>query len=78
MDSALRHRVFAVIEKIVQIDPATLDPSRDVRDQVSFDSMQFVELSARIEKELGIELPMAVMEARTINEFLELVERAMK
>jgi acyl carrier protein len=76
MDSALKDRVFAVIAKTVEIDPATLDASRDVRDQVSFDSMQFVELTARVEKELGIELPLRVMEVRTINEFLGVIEEA--
>ncbi len=78
MDPATRDRVFAVIQKVVAIDPTTLDPDTDIRDQVSFDSMQFVEVTARVEKEFGIELPIAAMEARTINDFLEVVGRAME
>jgi acyl carrier protein len=46
-------------------------------DQVSLDSMQFVELAAGVERELGIELPFAIMEARTINDFLRVIISAM-
>jgi hypothetical protein len=33
---------------------------------------------ARIELELGIELPMSVMEVKTLNEFLAVVEKEIK
>jgi acyl carrier protein len=78
VERALRDRVFAVIEKTTHIDPTTLDAGREIREQVSFDSMQFVVLTAAIEKELDIELPVKVMEARTLNEFLRVVDEAMK
>jgi acyl carrier protein len=78
VEPALRDRVFAVIKRTVHIDPSTLDASREIRDQVSFDSMQFVALTAAIEKELAIELPVTVMEARTLSEFLRVVDEAMK
>jgi acyl carrier protein len=77
MNAQLRDRVYAVIEKAFQINPAALDPDRDFREQVSLDSMQFVALSAAIEKELNIELPFAVMEVRTVTEFLRVVDEAM-
>lgn len=76
MNTDLKNRVFEIIKRVVRVEPATLDPDRDIRDQVSFDSMQFVELTARVEKELSIELPITVMEARTINEFLKVVDKA--
>ncbi len=62
MDNNLTNRVFKIIERTLRLDPATLDPGRDIRDELSFDSMQFVALTAAIEKELNIELPLEVME----------------
>ena len=78
MDAALRDRVFAILSRMAKIDPATLDPDRDIREQITFDSMQFVEFTARVETELGVELPVVVMEASTINEFLRVVEETVK
>lgn len=78
MDVALKERVFAAIERVVGVDPRTLDPERDVREQMSFDSMQFVSLTAAVESELDIELPLSMMEVTTLDDFLELVERALK
>jgi hypothetical protein len=35
--------------------------------------MQFVAVLARLEKDLGIEIPLSAMEASTLNEFLLLL-----
>ncbi len=78
MKTELKDRVYATIEKVIRIDPVALDPDRDFREQVSLDSMQFVALSAAIEKEFDIELPLAVMEVRSLNGFLDVVEEAME
>ena len=78
MDATVKEKVFEIIRGAVRIDPTTLDPERDIREQVSFDSMQFVILTAAVEDKLGIELPLEVMEARTIGGFLKIVELSMR
>lgn len=78
MEEALKQKIFGTIQKELSRDPAAIDPDKPIRDQVSLDSMQFVSLMARIELELNIELPISAMEARTLNEFLAVVEKTVK
>ncbi len=75
MNDSEKTRIFNIIQKEVSLDPATLDPEGDLREQISIDSMQFVTIIARLEKEFEIEIPISVMEAATLNEFLEIVEK---
>lgn len=77
MDPTVKERVFGIIQKTVHIDPATLDADREIRDQVSLDSMQYVTLTAVVEKELDIELPISVMQARTLNDFLRVIDEVL-
>jgi|GEM_PF-811937 Phosphopantetheine attachment site. len=77
MDEQLKQKIFGLIQKDINADPSTIDPDRPIRDQVGLDSMQFVGVVARIELELGIELPMSVMEVKTLNEFMAVVEKEM-
>jgi acyl carrier protein len=78
VDPTVKERVFEIIQKTVHIDPATLDADREIRDQVSLDSMQYVTLTAVVEKELDIELPISVMQARTINDFLRVIDEVLE
>jgi acyl carrier protein len=70
-----KKKIFDILQKEVRLDPSSLDPNSDFRDQISIDSMQFVALLARLEKEFDIEIPISVMEAKTLNEFLGLLDR---
>jgi acyl carrier protein len=78
MEEHLKKKLFGIIQKDISIDPASLDPKKPIRDQISLDSMRFVSIIARIELELDIELPMSVMEARTLNEFLIIIDDVVK
>lgn len=78
MDDNFKQKIFGLIQKDINADPSKIDPDKPIRDQIALDSMQFVGIVARIEIELGVELPMSVMEARTLNEFLAVVEKEMK
>ena len=75
MDETVKKKIFGIIQKDVSVDPASLDPDADLRDQVSLDSMQFVTLIARLEKELCIEIPISAMESRSLNDFLSVLEK---
>jgi acyl carrier protein len=74
MEAQKKQKIFDVIKKEINADPATIDPTKPIRDQVSLDSMQFVGLVARLEIELDIELPMTIMEVKTLNEFFDIVD----
>jgi acyl carrier protein len=78
MEAQTKQKIFDVIQDDINSDPKKIDPDKAIRDQVSLDSMQFIGLIARLETELGIELPMTVMEAKTLNEFLDVVDGEMK
>ena len=71
--------IFSTVNQIVQaelgITLADVDPTTDIRSQVSIDSMQFVALSVAIEDALAIELPIHIMQASTLNEMLDVIRR---
>ena len=78
MDEHIKQKIFGLIQKDLNADPSKIDPDKPIRDQVGLDSMQFVGVVARIELELGVELPISVMEVKTLNEFLAVVEKEIK
>lgn len=75
MNGEQKKKIFDILQKEVRLDPSSIEPNSDFRDQISIDSMQFVALLARLEKEFDIEIPISVMEAKTLNEFLGLLDR---
>jgi acyl carrier protein len=77
MDEQLRQKIFGLIQQDINADPSTIDPDKPIRDQIALDSMQFIGVVARVELELGVELPISVMEVKTLNEFLSVVEKEM-
>jgi acyl carrier protein len=77
MDERQKNRVFDVIKKEITVDPATVVPDKDLRNQINLDSMQFVSILARLEKEFDIEIPISAMEVRTLDEFLAVLDNEM-
>ena len=75
MDEQLKQKIFSLIQKDINADPSKIDPDKPIRDQIGLDSMQFVGVIARVELELGIELPISIMEVKTLNEFLAVLEK---
>ncbi len=75
MEEGIKQKINEIIEKASRIKISDLDPDKDLREQVALDSIQFVGIVARIEEGLSIELPMAIMEVSTLNQFLEIVEK---
>ncbi len=74
MEQAIRTRVYKTIKSTLGIDPEAIDPDAEIESQVTLDSMQYVNLTARIEMELDIELPLSIMESKTLNEFLKSID----
>ena len=74
MDLTTRKKVFSIIKAVANVDPATLDQDKNLRDQINLDSMQFVAVIAKIVNDLNIELPISAMEAQTLGEFLAVLD----
>lgn len=54
----VRSRILARLAAIApDIDPATIDPRRDLRDQVDFDSMDRLHFAIAVAEEFGIDIP---------------------
>lgn len=75
MGEDLKIRIFNIVKKHANIDLTKIDPEKDFLEQVSIDSIQFVSIVTRLEEELGIELPISIMEVSTLNEFLSVIEK---
>ena len=56
--TAIRERLLALLTAIApDIDPATIDPGRDLRDQFDFDSMDRLHFAMAISGEFGFDIP---------------------
>jgi len=78
MDYEIRGRVLRVLNQVTGKDLDNFNLDGDLATQLSLDSIMVVELFAKLEKELGIELPLNLMTARTGKVFLEMLESELK
>jgi acyl carrier protein len=59
-ENQIREAVFSVLIGIApELDPATLEPDRPLRDQVDLDSMDFLNFILGLHKKLGVNIPEA-------------------
>lgn len=75
METSVQEQIFTIIEKEIHVDPSHIDANKDLREQISLDSMQFVRIVARLEEAFSIELPISIMEVSTLNEFMAIVHQ---
>jgi len=78
MDYEIKGRVLRVLNQVTGKDLDNFNLDGDLATQLSLDSIMVVELFAKLEKELGIELPLKLMTARTGKVFLEMLESELK
>lgn len=48
----------------------------DVRSQLALNSMQFVQLFTALEMEFEVELPLSIMNVRTVGDFVTIIDGA--
>jgi acyl carrier protein len=54
----IRDAIFRALRGIApEVDPTEIDPAADLREEVDLDSMDFLNLILRVDKELGVEIP---------------------
>ena len=55
---AVRSKVLAVLAKVApELDAANLDPGVNFRDQMDFDSMDFLNFAIGLHKAFGVDIP---------------------
>ena len=57
-ETQLKETVLRVLNEIApEVDGASIDPAKDLRDQIDIDSVDFLNFVIGLHKELGIEIP---------------------
>ncbi|MGE5625553.1 MAG: acyl carrier protein [Bacillota bacterium] len=57
-ESGIRVRVLAALAAVApEVDPATLDPEVNFRDQMDFDSLDFLNFAIGLHKAFGADIP---------------------
>ncbi len=69
-------RIESVLEAITGTTVGTLDMKGDIRSQLALNSMQFVQLFTALEMEFEVELPLSIMNVRTVGDFVTIIEGA--
>ena len=67
-------KVLEIVTKISGKKIKSIDLNGVLKDELSLDSIQIVELFASLENEFEIELPLKMMTVKTGKEFLEILE----
>ncbi|HEY4788509.1 MAG TPA: acyl carrier protein [Bacteroidales bacterium] len=67
-------KVMEIVTRISGRKIESIDLNGSLKDELSLDSIQIVELFASLEKEYEIELPLKMMTVKTGREFLEILE----
>jgi acyl carrier protein len=76
--NAVKNKLVKVLNKSTGVDISTINPEGNLREQINLDSMQIVSIIAQIEEEFKIDVPMTIMGVKSFNEFLKIVEKAIK
>jgi len=68
-ETVLKETVLRVLSGIApEVDSTSIDPAKDLRDQIDIDSVDFLNFVIGLHKELGIEIPDAdVAKLTTLN-----------
>ena len=68
-ETALKETVLRVLSGIApEVDGASIDPAKDLRDQIDIDSVDFLNFVIGLHKELNVEIPDAdVAKLTTLN-----------
>jgi acyl carrier protein len=77
LDTRIKNKVIEIVNKVSGGKTKKINPDGDLKNELSLDSIQLVELFATLEKEFNVELPLAMMTVKTGKEFLEMLENCL-
>ena len=75
MEQKIKQKIFDIIRQETNIDLSEVNFHTNFLNQAFLDSIQFVSITARIEEEFGIELPISIMNISTLDEYLSIVDQ---
>lgn len=70
----IEKKVLEIVSKITGRTIKSMNPEGNLKNELSLDSIQVVELFAMLENEFGIELPLKMMTVKTGKEFMNILE----
>lgn len=74
MDKQVKERVVMVLQNVTGQELPAVNFNANLSSQIELDSVQIVEFFAALEMEFEIELPLIMMQAKTADEFLSILE----
>jgi len=75
---AILAEISKLLEEISQQHIQTFDLKANIKDQLSLDSVQMVELFMRLETTFKVELPLSLMNAHSGEEFIQGIEQTIR
>lgn len=78
MNESTKQLFIKVLNKTTGKNYSNIDENIDLKNQINLDSIQIVELFAALEEEIGIELPLEMMNSKNISEFVSIIEKAIE
>ena len=77
MNKEVKKRVFEIVKKISGTRVENIDLNGNLKDALTLDSIQVVELFAALENEFNIELPLSMMMVKSASEFFDQLEQVL-
>jgi acyl carrier protein len=77
MTQVISNKVLEIVKRITGKNIKNIDPEKDIKSQLTLDSIQVVELFAALELEFNIELPLEMMNMKNGKEFINRLEAEM-
>ena len=77
MNKDVKKRVFEIVKKISGTRVENIDLRGNLKDALTLDSIQVVELFAALENEFNIELPLSMMMVKSASEFFDQLEQVL-
>ena len=75
MDDIIRSKVNAIIRKnFSYLNLPELNEDESFLGKIEMDSIQLIALISQLESEFDIDIPLSILEAETLNQFLTVIE----
>jgi acyl carrier protein len=76
MSNVNRSRILEIIyEEVPYLKLQEIDPNAPLSEKMDMDSVQIVGVISKIEEMLNIEIPLSILEVKTLNQFLAVIEK---
>lgn len=79
MNDIIRSKITTIIKQnFSSLNLPELNDDESFLGKIEMDSIQLIALISQLESELDIDIPLSVLEAETLNQFLTIIEQQIK